>query len=195
MMISPFVDGLVSRTGGKQQKPVLSYGLSSYGYDVRLAEEFLLVLPNARAPKGASHVQYIDPKEPQVVRKCVSRAGEIVLVEPNQTLLGKTIETFHMPDDVVGHLAAKSTYARSGLTVNFTVLEPGWSGELTVEISNLSAFAVAIYPGEGIGQVVFHRGQFMCETSYADRVGKYQNQQGVVPSRIDSSDTVVYVED
>lgn len=172
-MIVPFVDGLVSDDG----KPVLSYGLSSYGYDVRLADEFLLVVSNA--PGGI-----IDPKRrPSTSRKIVS-PGETIVVSPNQTLLGKTVETFHIPDDVVAHLAAKSTYARCGLTVNFTVMEPGWRGELTVEISNLSAFPVRIYPGEGIGQVIFHCGKYGCDATYADRRGKYQDQKGVVAARM-----------
>lgn len=185
-MISPFVDELISEMGGRKARKVISYGLSSYGYDVRLAEDFMLVLPNSKDG------YYIDPKLPPKVTSSVAKDGPI-LIQPGQTILGRTIEKFHLPDDVIGHLASKSTYARAGLTVNFTVMEPGWSGELTVEISNLSNFRIAVHPGEGIGQVVFHRGQFDCETTYGDRKGKYQDQSGVTPFRLDSSTVAEYV--
>ncbi|MFH2203807.1 MAG: dCTP deaminase [Elusimicrobiota bacterium] len=167
-MIEPFVEKLEAE--GK-----VSYGLSSYGYDIRVADEYK-IFTNALAkvvdPKNFDRQSFVDYK------------GEYCIVPPNSFALARTIEYFRIPREVLAICLGKSTYARCGIIVNVTPLEPGWEGILTIEISNTTPLPAKIYSNEGIAQLLFFQGSEICETSYADRKGKYQNQTGVVLPRI-----------
>lgn len=162
-MIEPFVDHQVH--GG-----VISFGLSSYGYDFRVASEFK-ILTNVRNA-------IVDPKifDP---RYCVGHQGDTCIIPPSSFVLARSVEFFRIPRDVLGLCLGKSTYARCGIILNVTLFEPGWRGHLTLEISNLTPLPAKIYANEGIGQVVFLKAEATCEVSYADRAGKYQNQVGI----------------
>ena len=163
-MIEPFVDEQV-RAG------VVSYGLSSYGYDIRVADEFK-VFTNINNT-------VIDPKDfdPQ---SFVDIKKDVCIVPPNSFALARTIEYFRIPRDVLTICLGKSTYARCGIIVNVTPFEPEWEGFVTLEISNTTPLPAKIYANEGIAQVLFFESDEACETSYADRQGKYQGQQGIV---------------
>ncbi len=167
-MIEPFVDGQV-RDG------VISYGLSSYGYDIRVSAEFK-IFTNV-------HSAVVDPKNfnPQ---SFVDYEGDICVIPPNSFVLAQTVEYFRIPRDVLTVCVGKSTYARCGLIVNVTPFEPEWEGYVTLEISNTTPLPARIYANEGIAQVLFFRADEVCETSYADRKGKYQNQQSIMLPRI-----------
>lgn len=160
-MISPFVPEQV-RDGA------ISYGLSSVGYDIRLAGEFKAINPNADD-------LYLDPKN--INQYCFSDlyTESFVIVPPGQFVLGRSVERFKMPRNVAGVCYGKSTYARVGLIANITPLEPGWEGYLTLELSNTSSLPVMVYVNEGIAQILF---SYIPDPdiSYADRAGKYQNQ-------------------
>lgn len=174
-MIVPFVESNVRVVEGK---PVVSYGLSSYGYDIRLAREFK-IFSNA-------HCAIVDPKnfDPKaMVDVEVPAGGMPVLIPPNSFALARSFETFAMPRDVTGLCVGKSTYARCGIIVNITPLEAGWRGVLTIEISNTTPLPAKVYAGEGIAQVLFFRGE-PCAVSYADRKGKYQDQAGIVAAKV-----------
>lgn len=167
-MIDPFVD----RQDGQGK---ISFGLSSYGYDIRLADEYK-IFTNVY---GA----LIDPKafDP---RAFVDYKGPHCIVPPNSFALARTIERFKIPRGVLAVCLGKSTYARCGIIVNVTPLEPTWEGYLTIEISNTTPLPAKVYSGEGIAQLLFFEGTETCETAYADRSGKYQGQVGVVPPRV-----------
>jgi dCTP deaminase len=167
-MIDPFVD----RQEGQGK---ISYGLSSYGYDIRLADEYK-IFTNVY---GA----IVDPKafDPKAF---VDYTGPFCIVPPNSFALARSIETFKIPRNVLAMCVGKSTYARCGIIVNVTPLEPTWEGHLTLEISNTTPLPAKVYSGEGIAQLVFFESNEVCETAYADRNGKYQGQVGVVPPRI-----------
>jgi dCTP deaminase len=167
-MIEPFVNGQV-RDG------VISYGLSSYGYDIRVSNEFK-IFTNV-------HSAVVDPKHfnPQ---SFVDYSGDICVIPPNSFVLAQTVEYFRIPRDIITICLGKSTYARCGLIVNVTPFEPEWEGFVTLEISNTTPLPARIYANEGIAQVLFFRADTVCETSYADRKGKYQNQQSIVLPRI-----------
>ena len=167
-MIEPFEDGL--RAEGK-----ISYGLSSYGYDIRVAEEYK-IFTNALAG-------LVDPKDFDQ-RSFVDYRGPTCIVPPNSFALAHSVEYFRIPRDMLAICLGKSTYARCGIIVNVTPLEPGWEGILTLEISNTTPLPAKIYSNEGIAQLIFLRGDEVCQTSYADRKGKYQKQLGVVLPRI-----------
>ena len=167
-MIEPFEDRQV-RAG------VVSFGLSSYGYDIRVADEFK-VFTNINNT-------VIDPKSFDP-RSFVDVKTEVCIVPPNSFALARTIEYFRIPRDVLTVCLGKSTYARCGIIVNVTPLEPGWAGYLTIEISNTTPLPAKIYSNEGIAQLLFFAGDQVCETSYADRRGKYMDQIGVVLPRI-----------
>ncbi|MCK5284535.1 MAG: dCTP deaminase [Alphaproteobacteria bacterium] len=162
-MIEPFVE--------KQKKDgVISYGLSSFGYDSRCSEDFKIFtnVDNALVdPKDFSEKSFVD------------RKANICVIPPNSFVLTHTIEYFRIPEDVLVICLGKSTYARCGLIVNVTPLEPGWEGHVTLEISNTTPLPARIYANEGIAQFLFFKGSSVCETSYADRAGKYMGQQGV----------------
>jgi dCTP deaminase len=167
-MIDPFVD----RQDGHGK---ISYGLSSYGYDIRIADEYK-IFTNVY---GA----IIDPKAFDS-KAFVDHRGPTCVVPPNSFALARTVERFKMPRNALAICLGKSTYARCGIIVNVTPLEPTWEGYLTLEISNTTPLPAKVYSGEGIAQLLFFQGTEVCETAYADRKGKYMNQVGVVPPRI-----------
>jgi dCTP deaminase len=163
-MIEPFVENQV-RAG------VISYGLSSYGYDIRVADEFKIftnVFSVTVDPKN------FDPKS------MIDFKGDTCIIPPNSFALARTIEYFRIPRDTLTICVGKSTYARCGIIVNVTPFEPEWEGFVTLEISNTTPLPAKIYANEGIAQVLFFQGDEICEVSYADRKGKYQNQQGIL---------------
>jgi dCTP deaminase len=167
-MIEPFVDHQV-RDG------VISYGVSSYGYDIRVADEFKIftnVFSAVVDPKN------FDPKS------MVDFRGEICTIPPNSFALARTVEYFRIPRGVLTICLGKSTYARCGLIVNVTPFEPGWEGFVTLEISNTTPLPARIYAGEGIAQVLFFEGDEPCEISYAEKKGKYQHQQTIILPKI-----------
>ncbi|HMK68620.1 MAG TPA: dCTP deaminase [Stellaceae bacterium] len=167
-MIEPFVER-------QAREGVISYGLSSYGYDARVGREFKIFTNVDSA--------VVDPKafSPQ---SFVDRETDICIVPPNSFALASTIEYFRVPRDVLVVCLGKSTYARCGIIVNVTPLEPEWEGHVTIEISNTTPLPARIYAGEGICQFLFFQGEQPCETSYADRKGKYMRQRGVTLPRL-----------
>ena len=167
-MIDPFVE----HQDGKDK---ISFGLSSYGYDIRVADEYK-VFTNV-------HGTLVDPKRFDAKAFVDIKAPECV-VPPNSFALARSVEKFKIPREVLAVCLGKSTYARCGIIVNVTPLEPGWEGYLTIEISNTTPLPAKIYSNEGIAQLVFFGGDRVCETSYSDRKGKYMDQVGVVLPRI-----------
>lgn len=167
-MIEPFVDRQV-RDG------VISYGLSSYGYDIRVSDEFK-IFTNV-------HSAVVDPKNFNP-KSFVDYNGDICVIPPNSFVLAQTVEYFRIPRDVLTVCLGKSTYARCGLIVNVTPFEPEWEGYVTLEISNTTPLPARIYANEGIAQVLFFQSDEVCEVSYADRKGKYQKQQSIMLPRI-----------
>ena len=169
-MIDPFVDSQV-RNG------VVSFGLSSYGYDIRVADEFK-VFTNINNT-------VIDPKSFDP-RSFVDIKADVCIVPPNSFALARTIEYFKIPRDVLTVCLGKSTYARCGIIVNVTPLEPEWEGFVTLEFSNTTPLPAKIYANEGVAQVIFLEADpgDVCETSYKDRGGKYQGQVGVTPPKV-----------
>ena len=167
-MIEPFVESQ-TRTG------VVSYGVSSYGYDIRVADEFK-VFTNV-------YNTVVDPKcfDP---RSFVDIKADICIIPPNSFALARTIEYFRIPRDVLTVCLVKSTYARCGIIVNVTPFEPEWEGHVTIEISNTTPLPAKIYANEGIAQVLFFQSDEPCEVSYRDKKGKYQAQQGVTLPKI-----------
>jgi len=159
-----------------EQDRVISYGESSYGYDLRCGYKFSQFVDNGQVldPKNITADDYITF---EMVK------GEPLVLEGKSFVLGESIETFHMPDYVMGVCVGKSTYARTGIIVSMTPLEPGWKGVLTLEIYNSLPMPVSIYPGEGICQVIFFEGG-KCNATYADRNGKYQNQAGLTQAKV-----------
>jgi len=161
--ITPFDEG-ASHPGA------ISYGLSSYGYDVRVGKRFK-VFSNV-------HSQIVDPKKFSE-RTFVDVEGDHCIIPPNSFALGETVEYIEVPRDVIGLCVGKSTYARCGIIVNVTPLEPEWHGRITLEISNTTPLPAKIYAGEGIAQIVFLKAEAECRTSYKDKAGKYQDQSGI----------------
>jgi dCTP deaminase len=162
-MIEPFEPGQV-RNG------VISYGVSSYGYDIRVADEFK-IFTNV-------YSSIVDPKHFDT-KSMVDFKGEVCVIPPNSFALARTVEYFRIPRDVLTVCVGKSTYARCGIIVNVTPFEPEWEGFVTLEISNTTPLPAKIYSNEGIAQVLFFQGDEPCETSYADKKGKYQKQQSI----------------
>ena len=160
-MIRPFV-------ARQARRGVISYGLSSYGYDLRIAGVFK-VFTNV-------HSAVVDPKAFNP-RSFVTVRGKVCIIPPNSFALGYTVEYLKIPRDVLTLCVGKSTYARCGIIVNVTPFEPEWEGHATLEISNTTPLPARIYAGEGIAQVVFFKADAPCRVSYADRKGKYQAQQ------------------
>lgn len=167
-MIEPFVDGQV-RNG------VISYGLSSYGYDIRVTDEFK-IFTNV-------HSAVVDPKHFNP-KSFIDFKGEVCVIPPNSFVLAQTVEYFRIPRNVLTICLGKSTYARCGLIVNVTPFEPEWEGYVTLEISNTTPLPARVYANEGIAQVLFFESDQPCEISYADRKGKYQGQKTIVLPRI-----------
>jgi dCTP deaminase len=169
-MIEPFVDGQV-RSGA------ISYGVSSYGYDMRVADEFRIftnVLSAVVDPKNFDDRSFVEFK------------GESCIVPPNSFALARSVEYFRIPRNVLTICVGKSTYARCGVITNVTPFEPEWEGHVTLEISNTTPLPARIYANEGICQVLFFEADEddICETSYADKKGKYQAQRGVTLPRL-----------
>jgi dCTP deaminase len=167
-MIEPFVEDQV-RAG------VISYGVSSYGYDVRVGDQFKVftnVFNTVVDPKN------FDP------RSFVDIRADVCIIPPNSFALASTVEYFRVPRDILTVCLGKSTYARCGIIVNVTPFEPEWEGHVTIEISNTTPLPAKIYANEGIAQVVFFQSDEVCAVSYRDRKGKYQAQQGVTLPRI-----------
>jgi len=171
-MIEPFLPELC-------REGVISYGLSSYGYDIRVADEFR-VLEGGDDPAGP----VVDPKGPGP-GSFRDLSGPVCVIPPNSLCLARSVEYFRIPRDVLGICLGKSTYARCGIVVNITPLEPEWEGHLTIGISNTTPFRARIYAHEGIAQVIFIGADEVTGVSYADRRGKYQKQEGVVPPRVE----------
>ncbi|MDL1912513.1 dCTP deaminase [Chloroflexi bacterium CFX6] len=163
-MIEPFVDSQV-RDG------VISYGVSSYGYDIRVADEFM-IFTNV-------HSAIVDPKNFDP-KSMFEFKGEVCIIPPNSFALARTVEYFRIPRKVLTVCLGKSTYARCGIIVNVTPFEPEWTGYVTLEISNTTPLPAKIYANEGLAQVLFFEADEECEISYADKKGKYQNQQSIV---------------
>ncbi len=164
-MIEPFVDGQV-------RQGAISYGVSSYGYDMRVADEFR-IFTNALSA-------VVDPKQFDE-KSFVEFKGDICIVPPNSFALARSVEYFRIPREVLTICVGKSTYARCGIITNVTPFEPEWEGHVTLEISNTTPLPARIYANEGICQVLFFEADEddVCETSYADKKGKYQSQRGV----------------
>jgi len=167
-MIEPF-------TEAQKAAGVISYGLSSYGYDARVADEFK-VFTNVDSA-------IVDPKA-FAPESFVDRRGPVCIIPPNSFVLAHTVEYFRIPRDVLVICLGKSTYARCGIIVNVTPLEPEWEGQVTIEISNTTPLPAKIHAFEGICQFLFLAGNEPCETSYADRAGKYMRQRGVALPRL-----------
>jgi dCTP deaminase len=177
-MISPFQEKLVSEKDGEK---VLSYGLSSYGYDIRLSPKQCLIF--GRIQEGVSDPKNFNPKILSSAELMVDERGSYFLLPPYGYCLAVAEERLKLPKDVTVIAMGKSTYARSGIIANITPAEAGWEGYLTLEISNATGLFNRIYANEGIIQLIFLRGT-PCETTYQDRKGKYQNQaQEVVYSK------------
>ena len=167
-MIEPFEDR-------QFRQGVISYGLSSYGYDIRVANEFKVftnINNTVVDPKNFDDRWFVDMKT------------DVCIIPPNSFALAKTVEYFRIPRDVLTVCVGKSTYARCGLIVNVTPFEPEWEGYVTLEISNTTPLPAKVYANEGISQVLFFQSDETCEVSYADKKGKYQKQQGLTLPRL-----------
>ncbi len=167
-MIDPFSDAQVRQT--EKGVLVISYGLSSYGYDLRVSNEFKVftnVFNTVVDPKAFDERSFVD------------FAADTCVIPPNSFALGRSVEYFRIPRDVLTVCLGKSTYARCGIIVNVTPLEPEWEGHVTLEISNTTPLPARIYAQEGLAQVIFLGASEICETSYADRTGKYMGQSGI----------------
>ena len=177
-MIEPFESRQVRASPARK---VISYGTSSYGYDVRCADEFKVFTNIFSAT--------IDPKAFDE-RSFVDVRGDVCVVPPNSFVLARTVEYFRIPDDVLTLCVGKSTYARCGIIVNVTPLEPEWEGHVTLEFSNTTNLPAKIYANEGVAQMLFFQSDEACEVTYKDRGGKYQGQRGVTLPRRDATDSL-----
>ncbi len=171
-MIEPFEADQVKQI---KERKVVSYGLSSYGYDLRVADEFK-VFSNA-------YNSLIDPKNFDA-KSFVDIQDDVCIVPPNSFALARSVEYFKIPRDILTICLGKSTYARCGIIVNVTPFEPEWEGYVTLEISNTTPLPTKIYANEGIAQVIFFQASEECSISYADRKGKYMKQRGIVIPRL-----------
>ena len=166
-MIEPFQENQVKKNGTGS---IISFGTSSYGYDVRCADEFK-IFTNINS-------SFVDPKKFDD-KSFVNHQADVCIIPPNSFALARTVEYFRIPRQVLTLCLGKSTYARCGIIVNVTPLEPEWEGHVTLEFSNTTPLPAKIYAHEGVAQVLFFRGEDVCSTSYKDRAGKYQGQTGV----------------
>lgn len=172
-IITPFVDTQVRMN--EQKEKIVSYGLSSYGYDIRLSEEFKIftnVYNSVVDPKKFNEDSFVDIQ----TKECV--------IPPNSFALARSIEYFRIPRNILTICLGKSTYARCGIIVNVTPLEPEWEGHVTLEISNTTPLPAKVYANEGIAQVIFLESKEICEISYAERNGKYQKQTGITIPKV-----------
>ena len=167
-MIEPFEEK-------QMREGVISYGISSYGYDLRIADEFK-IFTNVNST-------IVDPKAMDPA-SMVDFKGPVAIIPPNSFALGRSVEYFRVPRNILCACVGKSTYARCGIITNVTPFEPEWEGHVTLEISNTTPLPAKIYANEGIAQVLFFEGDQPCETSYKDRGGKYQGQSGVTVPRV-----------
>jgi dCTP deaminase len=167
-MIEPFVDS-------QKRENIISYGVSSYGYDARVADEFK-IFTNVESA-------VVDPKD-FTSASFVNRKTDVCVIPPNSFALGRTVEYFRIPRDVLVICLGKSTYARCGIIVNVTPLEPEWEGHVTLEFSNTTPLPAKIYANEGVCQFLFLKADSNCEVSYRDRSGKYMGQTGVTLPKI-----------
>ena len=171
-MIEPFEAGQVRELNGER---IVSYGTSSYGYDIRASNEFK-IFTNINStivdPKAFDPKSFVDFK------------GDVCIIPPNSFALARTVEYFRIPRNVLTVCLGKSTYARCGIIVNVTPFEPEWEGYVTLEFSNTTPLPAKIYANEGVAQVIFFESDEVCETSYRDRGGKYQGQKGVTLPKI-----------
>jgi dCTP deaminase len=167
-MIEPFVEA-------QRREGCISYGLSSYGYDARVSNHFKIFTNVDSAT--------VDPKN-FAANSFVDREVDVCIIPPNSFALAHTVEYFRVPRDVMVICLGKSTYARCGIIVNVTPLEPGWEGHVTLEFSNTTPLPARVYANEGVAQMIFLESDEVCETSYRDRGGKYQGQKGVTLPRI-----------
>jgi len=171
-MIDPFSDAQVRKT--EKGVSIVSYGLSSYGYDLRVSNEFKVftnVFNTLVDPKAFDERSFVDLE------------ADTCIIPPNSFALARSVEYFRIPRDVLAICLGKSTYARCGIIVNVTPLEPEWEGHVTLEISNTTPLPARIYAQEGLAQIIFVGGSEICETSYADRTGKYMGQRGITLPR------------
>jgi dCTP deaminase len=171
-MIEPFEAGQVREAGGHK---IVSYGTSSYGYDVRCSDEFKVftnVYSTVVDPKNFDDKSFVDLK------------GPVCIIPPNSFALARTVERFRVPRNVLVICLGKSSYARCGIVVNVTPLEPEWEGYVTLEFSNTTPLPAKIYANEGVAQMLFFESDEVCETSYRDRGGKYQDQKGVTLPKV-----------
>lgn len=171
-MIEPFETNQVKEVNGHR---VISFGTSSYGYDIRCSDEFKLftnINTTIVDPKNFDSNSFVDVK------------GDICIIPPNSFALARTVEYFRIPRNILTLCLGKSTYARCGIIVNVTPLEPEWEGFVTLEFSNTTPLPAKIYANEGVAQVVFFESDEICATSYKDRGGKYQGQRGVTLPKI-----------
>ena len=167
-MIKPFSDDQI-------QKGTISYGLSSYGYDIRISDEFKIftnVNTTIIDPKAFNSKSFVDYK------------GDVCIVPPNSFALARTVEYFKIPRNILTLCLGKSTYARCGIIVNVTPFEPEWEGYATLEVSNTTPLPAKIYANEGIAQVIFLESDEVCRTSYRDKKGKYQAQKGITLPKV-----------
>lgn len=172
-LIEPFSDRQVRHVDDKNK--AVSYGLSSYGYDIRVSDEFKVftnVYNTIVDPKNFADNAFVDIRTPECI------------IPPNSFALARSIEYFRIPRNILTICMGKSTYARCGIIVNVTPFEPEWEGYVTLEISNTTPLPAKIYANEGIAQVIFFESHEECEVSYADRAGKYMKQEGVVVPRM-----------
>jgi len=169
-MITPFCEKQV-------REGIVSYGVSSYGYDIRVSDEFM-IFTNV-------NTTIVDPKN--FDKKNVVEVKGDCIIPPNSFALCRSVEYFKMPRDVLAVCVGKSTYARCGIIVNVTPIEPEWEGHITIEISNTTPLPAKIYANEGIAQLLFLGADTLCETSYGDKGGKYLKQKGITLPRIDNS--------
>lgn len=172
-MIEPFVSRLINRDDFGNR--MISYGLSSYGYDCRCDREFK-IFSNVITNKVIDPLQFDDAI-------CTTQIGNVCIVPPNSLVLCNSIEYFKIPENVHAYVLGKSTYARSGLHCLTTPLEAGWEGQITIEMANVTQMPIKLYAGHGVAQVCFHEAEEACMTSYGERNGKYQGQRGVTFSR------------
>lgn len=166
-MIEPFEPGQIKQNGSGK---IVSYGTSSYGYDVRCSDDFKIftnINSSMVDPKSFDEKSFVDFK------------GDVCVIPPNSFALARTVEFFRIPRNVLTICLGKSTYARCGIIVNVTPLEPEWEGHVTLEFSNTTPLPAKVYANEGVAQVIFIESDEVCETSYKDRGGKYQGQTGV----------------
>jgi len=171
-MIEPFEEKQVKEVNGKK---VISYGVSSYGYDMRIANEFKIftnVNNSIVDPKNFDEKSYVDFE------------GDVCIIPPNSFVLARSVEYFRIPRDILTICVGKSTYARCGIIVNVTPFEPEWEGYVTIEISNTTPLPAKIYANEGIAQVIFLKADIVCQTSYADKGGKYQKQMSLTVAKL-----------